>query len=138
MGNILGYFDLNKRLAKPSSTEAFPQGSSIDPGTSHTFAAPPKSAKTIPVWRQVTLYLATVVGVLFSSAVLQFQSSKPITLNITITTVILSSIIALVIIPNIYDKVVKQDAPLLVQIGLFVQQGVFWSVLLTSIGKVFG
>jgi hypothetical protein len=130
MSGILGYFDLSKRI---SATHI-----EILPDTSREFAAPSKSVKTVPISRQVTLYLGTVVGVLFSSAIMQFQVGKLGALNITVTAVILSAIIALIIMPNIYEKAVKPNAPFIVQLGLFVQQGVFWSVLLTSIGKTLG
>ncbi len=130
MGNILDYFDLSQRI---STTYI-----EILPDISYELAANPKSVKIIPIWKQIILYLGTVVGVLFSPAIMQFQSGKPGALNITITAVLLSVIIALVIMPNIYEKAVKPNAPFVVQLGLFVQQGVFWSVVLTSLGRAFG
>lgn len=130
MGKILGYFDLNRRI---SLTYA-----EILPDLSYEIATNQKSVKLIPLWKQIILYLGTVAGVLFSPAIIRFQSGKPEAFNITITAVILSAIIALVVMPNVYEKGVKPDAPFVVQLGLFVQQGVFWSVLLTSMGSVFG
>ena len=131
MKSILNYFDLNKRaLAKYAAASPTPPSS--------VFAHAPKSKTPIPAWKQLIFYLGTVVGVLLSSSIMQFQTGKVGTISLTVTVLILSATIALVIMPNIYEKAVKPEAPIIVQLGLFVQEGVFWSVLLTSIGKAFG
>ena len=128
---ILDYFDLNKRaLAKDMTALSTPPSSE--------FAHPSKSKTPMPIWKQLIFYLGTIVGVLLSSSILQYQTGKVGTISLTITIFILSTIIALIIMPNIYEKAVKPEAPFIVQLGLFVQEGVFWSVLLTSIGKAFG
>lgn len=90
----------------------------------------------IPFWKQVTLYSGTVIGVLFSSAVLQFQAGKPFSLNFPIPTVILSIVIAFFIIPVVFEKLnVHPKAPFLAQYGLFVQDGVFWYLIFSSLSK---
>ncbi len=130
MSNIFSYFDLNRRIVATTVE--------LTPTTKRGFAAPPKKGDVIPLWKQIVFYLSTLIGVLFSSAVIQYQAGKLDSLNITLTAIILSAIIALVIIPNFYAKVIKPDAAFLVQLGLFAQHGVFWSVLLSTIGKAFG
>jgi hypothetical protein len=130
MRPLLDYFDLNKRaFTKPVAVSPVPPSSG--------FAAKPLKTP-IPVWKQLTFYLGTIVGVLASSSIMQFQAGKVAMISLTVTAVILSAIIALVIMPHIYEKAVKPDAPFIVQFGLFVQEGVFWAVVLTSIGKAFG
>jgi len=43
-----------------------------------------------------------------------------------------------VIIPVVFEKLsVRPDAPFIVRFGLFVQNGVFWQVIIGSIGKTF-
>jgi hypothetical protein len=92
----------------------------------------------MPIWEQLMMYFGTVVGVLFSSAVMEFKSGEFETFSVTITSIILSAVIALVIIPVVFEKLnVKPDAPLVVRLGLFVQHGVFWQVLFGAMGKAF-
>jgi membrane protein YdbS with pleckstrin-like domain len=98
-------------------------------------AASPSAGADLPIWQQIVFYLGTVIGVVVSSAVTQFQAGEPPTLSITFTTVVIAAIVALVIIPNFYTKVIKEDSPFIVQLGLFVQNGVFWSVMLSAVGK---
>jgi hypothetical protein len=138
MSDLRGYFDLNKRLADAERTRTLPEYTFVPPpdGAS-VFAVQSNKAKVLmPAWKQFALYLGTGIGVLFSSSIIQFQAGRVGALNITIATVLLAALIALVIMPNIYEKAVKHEAPFIVQLGLFVQQGVFWSVLLSAIGKV--
>ncbi len=130
MSAILDYFDLNKRVSTPS-IKVLPDGS-------HEFASSSETAQVVPVWKQITLYLGTVVGILFSPAITAFQAAKLGALSITISAVIVSLIIAFLLMPTIFEKGVKSDSPFIVQFGLFVQHGVFWSVLLAAIGKTIG
>ncbi len=133
MNPLLDYFDLNKR-AQVQNVVMLPLPSSSSAPTHSTKSAQPP----LPLWKQLTFYLGTIIGVIFSSSIMQFQAGKATVISLTITTVILSTVIALVIMPHIYERALKPDAPLIIQLGLFVQEGVFWSVLLTSIGKAFG
>lgn len=124
--NILQYFDLNqhahlRKVASSSSTGIF---------------APPKAKPAeLPVWKQLILYAGVALGVLFSTALKQFQASGVASLNITPTLVLLSLFIALVIMPAVYKQTMKVEGPFLIQLGLCVQQGVFWSVLFTAIAN---
>jgi len=151
MNPILNYFDLNRRInIKPVLAEEVDQlsleGSALA-APSLPFAAPDseqKSAKAqasidlIPIWQQVIFYLGTVVGVLFSSSIMAFQSGRVVTASFTLITIFLSAVIALILMPATYEQAIKPDAPFIVQLGLFVQAGVFWSVVFTTIGRTFG
>jgi hypothetical protein len=89
----------------------------------------------ISILRQVLMYLGAFLGVLLSSAIMQFRSgaSDP---AISIPKVILSAAVAFVIIPVVYEKLnLNPDAPFIVQFAIFVQNGVFWHMLIDSIGS---
>ena len=82
------------------------------------------------------MYFGTVVGVVFSSAVLGANAGKAVSLSFNIPTVVLALVIAFVIIPVAFEKLnVKPDAPFVARFGLFVQHGVFWHVLCGAVGK---
>lgn len=89
----------------------------------------------IPLLEQILMYVGTFIGVFFSSMVMQLNSSKiEILDHFNLTSLILSAIIALVIIPNIFEKLnVEANTPFLARFGLFVQNGVFWQVTLNII-----
>ncbi len=83
------------------------------------------------------MYLGTLIGVVFSNAVDNFRTGKETTLRITSTEILVSAVIALIIIPAVYEKLkLDPKAPLLVQFGFFVQNGVFWQVLISYVGRV--
>ncbi|MGC1120939.1 MAG: hypothetical protein WBA22_07575 [Candidatus Methanofastidiosia archaeon] len=86
--------------------------------------------------RQVLMYFGAFLGVLLSSAIMQFRSGQ-IGPTINLTEVIVSAVVALVIIPVVYEKLnLNSHAPFIVQFAIFVQNGVFWHVLIDSIGSV--
>ena len=145
MNVILNYFDLNRRAARSvKQVEGFPikrEGEKDvaplstrkkrEPRPAHLTRAP-----RMPLWQQLLLYFGVVIGVIFSSAVMQFKSGQPISLNITLTTIFVSIIVGLIIIPLAFERLsIKPDSPLIVRFGLFVQHGVFWQVILGLIGK---
>lgn len=89
----------------------------------------------ISILRQVLMYFGAFLGVLLSSAIMQFRSgiTDP---AISIPEVVLSAAIAFVIIPVVYEKLnLNPDAPFIVQFALFVQNGVFWHMLIDSLGS---
>ncbi len=154
MNAILAYFDLNNREAiTPLSSVPTGQHEQVVVGdNSFPEAIQPvpfgagrrrtkqtrHAARALGLWEQAVFYLGTVIGVLFSSSVIQFQSGKAVNFNITASTVILSAIVGLILMPFIGKKGIKPDSPFVVQLGLFVQAGVFWSVVFTLIGKAYG
>jgi hypothetical protein len=90
---------------------------------------------TITLVHQILMYLGTFMGVLLSTAVTHFRLGNA-DLTITVGEVILSAVIAFVIVPLVYEKlIVNPKAPFIVQFGLFVQNGVFWHILIDSIGS---
>lgn len=88
----------------------------------------------MPLWEQLLMYFAMMIGVIFSSAVMQFKSGEVYITSLTAATVLISAIVAFMIAPVVFEKLtVMTDAPLLARLGLFVQHGIFWSFLLGSI-----
>jgi hypothetical protein len=89
----------------------------------------------ISLVHQLLMYLGAFIGVLLSTAVTHFRSGN-LDLTIPLGEVLVSAVIALVIIPLVYEKLMlNPKAPFVVQFGLFVQNGVFWHVLIDSIGS---
>lgn len=145
------YFDLNKRaaaglgvnlslppLAAPSDIPASPVGPKIEPPATILSPHPTQpQLKKMSFAEQLLMYIGVLIGVVFSSAVQQFRAGSIVNLNVTIGSLLVAAIVALAIIPFIFEKLnVRPDAPLLVRFGLFVQNGVFWHVLFGSIGKI--
>jgi hypothetical protein len=135
------YFDLNERVKKAWENN---NGGSLHNGTvaaaiqeTEELDVPePDDLPYLSVLRQVLMYLGAFVGVLLSSAIMQFRSGA---LNpaISIPEVVLSAAVAFVIIPVVYEKLnLNPDAPFIVQFAIFVQNGVFWHMLIDSIGAV--
>ena len=84
---------------------------------------------------QGLMYCGTFLGVLLSSAVSHFRSGS-VDMTLTLGEVTASAVVAFVIIPLVYEKLsLNPKAPFIVQFGLFVQNGVFWHVLIDSIGR---
>ncbi|MBU7009091.1 MAG: hypothetical protein HXS46_00255 [Theionarchaea archaeon] len=129
------YFDLNDRaqraLKNNGDAVPFPGTGDCSPDSVEQESEP-----GISVAHQLVMYIGTFIGVLLSTAVTHFRSGT-LELTITVGEVALSAVIALVIIPLVYEKLMLNPrAPLIVQFGLFVQNGVFWHVLIDSIGSV--
>ncbi len=129
---MLNYFNLNKRAGKKSGTTstAVIERESVADCDVHR-----KEAYTLA--KQIFMYLGTLIGVVFSNAVDDFRTGKETSLGITSTEILVSAVIALIIIPAVYEKLkLDPKAPLLVQFGFFVQNGVFWQVLISYVGRV--
>ncbi|MBU7017163.1 MAG: hypothetical protein HXS44_06605 [Theionarchaea archaeon] len=89
----------------------------------------------ITLVNQILMYVGTFMGVLLSTAVTHFKMGNP-DLTITVGEVVLSAVVAFIIIPLVYEKLMlNPKAPFIVQFGLFVQNGVFWHILIDSIGS---
>lgn len=113
--SILGYFNLNSRARTGEEMAAI-------------------SPAHISMIHQAVMYIGVLIGILFSTAVGQFQSGEQITLAMNTSKIIVSAVIALMVVPQVYGKL-KPDSPFIVQFGLFVQNGVFWSVAIDLIRK---
>jgi hypothetical protein len=136
------YFDLNERVRKAWKNN---NGDSLHTGTIAAALPETENLNTpgethelpyLSIVRQVLMYLGAFLGVLLSSAIMQFRSGS-IDPTISIPKVILSAAVAFVIIPVVYEKLnLNPDAPFIVQFAIFVQNGVFWHMLIDSIGAV--
>ena len=138
-------FDLNDRIQKAwknnggtSVVNGFPEAFSVKTGN---HLQSPVSENTgnpssISLIHQLFMYLGTFIGVLLSTAVNHFVNAENFELTVTLGEVVLSAVVALIIIPLVYEKLMlNPKAPLIVQFGIFVQNGVFWHVLIESIGS---
>jgi hypothetical protein len=137
------YFDLNSRALKSWKNngmaavingvpDIFPETGEHLSWKSPTVRNP----ACLSVTRQLLMYLGTFLGVLVSTAVAHFRTGN-VNVTITLSEVAVSAVIALVIIPLVYEKLMlNPKAPFIVQFGLFVQNGVFWHVLIDSIGSI--
>ena len=93
----------------------------------------------MPLWEQGLLYAGVIIGVLFSSTIAQFQKGMVALPTLGLGTVLVAAVVALIIIPVVFDKLkVSPGAPLIMRFGLFVQHGAFWHIILTAIGKTIG
>jgi hypothetical protein len=96
----------------------------------------------ITTGRQIVLYFGLFVGVFLSDAVLKFHRTASFNIDelwqmMNFGRLLMCSIIAIIIVPNVYEKViiVNTKSPFIVQLGLFIQNGVFWSFIINTIGK---
>jgi hypothetical protein len=140
------YFNLNDRARKAyesnngghliSDAAEYPETNPMDLPNKPEEPEEPELPH-ISILRQVLMYLGAFLGVLLSSAIMQFRSGS-IDPTISIPKVILSAAVAFVIIPVVYEKLnLNPDAPFIVQFAIFVQNGVFWHMLIDSIGSTF-
>lgn len=124
---MLRYFDLNNKAQKDLAMFA---------KTLPAESAPKEEGK-LSVQQQLSMYLGLLVGVIFSTTVNQFKNGETANLNMDLATIIISAVIALMLVPMVYKNLrVDSKAPFIVQFGLFVQSGVFWNVIVDSLGKV--
>lgn len=91
----------------------------------------------LSTFRQISMYFGLFIGVFLSTAISQFKSGEEINISVSIGAILISAVIALILIPIVYEKLrLNPAAPFIVQFGLFVQNGVFWHVIFDSIGKL--
>ena len=127
------YFDLNERVQKGLRNNG---GVVIERADSNTNLSPDLKIPVLSFPHQLLMYLGTFLGIVFSTAISQFRSGS-MHLEFPIGEIILSAVIAVVIIPLVYEKLMLNPrAPLIVQFGIFVQNGVFWHVLIDSVGSL--
>jgi len=126
------YFDLNERVQKGLKNN----GGVLEKDTELTDSSHDSAMPTLSLPHQLLMYVGTFLGIVFSTAICQFRSGS-INLELPIGEIILSAVIAVVIIPLAYEKLMLNPrAPLIVQFGIFVQNGVFWHVLIDSVGSL--
>jgi hypothetical protein len=126
-------FDLNDRVQKGLKNNG---GVVLEKDLGMADSSRDPTMSVLSFSHQLLMYLGTFLGIMFSTAICQFRSGN-IQLSLPIGEIILSAVIAVVIIPLVYEKLMLNPrAPLIVQFGIFVQNGVFWHVLIDSIGSL--
>ncbi len=93
----------------------------------------------MPPWDQFFMWLGLVIGVVFQPVVDQLRAGRVELTGPTVVTVAVAGVIALAIAPLVYRKSgVDSDSPFIVRFGLFIQNGLFWQVLVGAAGKLSG
>lgn len=83
------------------------------------------------------MYLFLFAGVVLSKAINQFQKGESVDLGLNMGALIISAAIALILIPKVYEILrVYPKAPLMLQLSLFFQTGVFWNVVIDALAKI--
>ena len=147
---LIDHFNLNKTSAaipkqRLSAAPSFRMEAMRPPapeaGQSHAepaimLADEQQAEPMMSVGEQLFLYFGTALGVLFSSWVAQFDAGSVVNFHISVPTVILSAIVAIIIVPFIFNKLsIRPNTPLLFRFAFFVQNGVSWHIILGAIGK---
>lgn len=94
----------------------------------------------LSAFKQITLYFGLVIGIFFSDAVLKFSATDGTDIDFntlfstpSLSRMLISFVLAFIIMPQIYEKLtVSPNSPFICQFGLFVQNGVFWSVTINA------
>ena len=134
------YFNLNDRARKAWNNNGG-KPVLLVPGSdqrkySEWFSVPPDFPHTVTLTNQIIMYLGTFIGVLLSTAVTHFRHGN-LNLTMTLGEIVLSAVVALIIIPVVYEKLkLHPETPFIVQFGVFVQNGVFWHILIGSVGSI--
>lgn len=124
---MLNYFDLNNKAEKDPAVSM----------KSLPAEAAPKREGRLSGNQQLLMYFGLLIGVLFSAAINQLKKGEAANLNMDPATIIISAVIALMLVPMVYKNLnIDPKAPFIVQFGLFVQNGVFWNIIVDSLGKI--
>jgi hypothetical protein len=140
----LSYFDLNIRSENTKRKLLYDTFKVIEPDRGHFVEAVPPPEEKFPIKKfgipqQITMYLGVLIGVIFSTAVNSYNQTGMININITLVQIGLSFIIALIIVPNVYERLsIQSDSPFIVQLGFFVMNGITWQVIMGTVGKAIG
>ena len=109
-------------------------------------------SKLISPFKQIILYFALVFGVFFSDILMQFRIDNKVDIfqlfaPSQLGRLIICSLIAIAIMPSVYQKLVASTTgsrfdntgePFIIQFCIFFQNGVFWSYIFSSAGKMLG
>lgn len=138
------YFDLNER-SRAGNARRGGAGGSVG-GSDTTIGAPGAPGGAIATANaaggtqmsgaeQVAMYLFIVLGVLFAPIMNFIAKGTALPKDVVSLPIIVGSLlVGFFIIPAIWEKVgAKQDAPLIVRLAVFFQNGVFWQALLGTI-----
>ena len=126
---MFSYFDLNAR--SQNATRNF--------ATMSTTTASGAAAVPLSGLQQVFMYVGVVIGVIFSSTVNTYNQSGAVTFNLPLVQIGIACIVALIIIPQVYEKLsIQPDSPFIVQLGFFVMNGITWQVIFATATKAIG
>lgn len=131
---VLRYFDLNtnRRPPEPSSFKMMDKGDAplfkLDEKDTNRFRI-----QFISIWDQLVTYLGICVGIIFSNALMTYNSTGSVNFDFQPNEIIISTIIGIVIYPNIYKKLAGTKDPFFYRFALAVQNGVFWQVIFGSV-----
>ena len=135
--NLLKYFDLNRSINKqqlrPRNPKQYWMASrGSDRNASFLaicwYGVTQAEDGQLSLLEQCMMYCGVLLGVYFSGVV-RGHDFRP--------TFLLAAMLALLIVPFAFEKLrMNPEIPLLVRLGLFVQNGVFWDVMLQAIGTV--
>lgn len=124
---MLSYFDLNKSLG----------GDSIQTMKVLSAESALEDKSGLPVSKQALMYAGLFIGVIFSAAVRDLEAGGSASFNVDSSALLVSAVIALMLVPMVYKNLrLSAKTPFVAQFGLFVQHGVFWNVLIDSLGKL--
>lgn len=140
------YFDLNER----SRAGMARRGGTSGPGTGGTIGAPaggadagvgagapggPGGAPDMSLGEQLAMYVFIVLGVLFAPVMNLLAKGTALPKEVVSLPILVgAAVVGFFIIPAIWEKVgAKQDAPLIVRLAVFFQNGVFWQALLGTV-----
>jgi len=132
------YFDLNSRMEKAYETniknnlEGFMLYSLRSEGAS-TPTQPAAHPNQMSFIEQIVMYLGIVLGVIFSSTVMNYSNNGVIDFTFSFGTMVIAFLVGLFIMPYVFEKVAFVGKPVLIQFSLFFQNGVLWQVIATAI-----
>lgn len=95
-----------------------------------------EEAKKDAIKLNLIMFVGIFLGVFFSEAVLSYFQGSEFIINFNWIDIIISLLITFLVIPGAYMYVMDSDIDaksILVKLGLFVQSGVFWELLVSNI-----
>jgi len=89
--------------------------------------------------QQILLYSGNVIGAMLGSSVIEHQAGTDFQFEISLSYVFLSSAIAFLISPIVFEKLcLTKTESFLADFFLFIQNGVFWFIFVTALFFIFG
>jgi hypothetical protein len=139
MNWIADYFNLNRPVTAPWGSNKPRNRSPKDVRTLTRSDVETKNTtkeRKMPWWEQGIMYAGTAVGVFFSDAVNMLISRKSPAVEISVTSIVLSLVIGLAIIPVAYKalRITSQSLGLF-RFGFFLANGILWKVILDLLKK---
>lgn len=89
-------------------------------------------------WKLYTALVSGVFfGIFFSETIINFTQGNNIIFDLSWPWIIISLIITFIIIPAIYKSIIDDTSPLFIKFCIFVQNGIFWRLLFSTISAGF-